>query len=394
MLCEFIVAHREDIVARTRERVRSRPWPSVSSREIEFGVPLFLTQLSETLRLEATTTPFSADAIGSSATRHGAALLAAGFTVSQVVHDYGDICQAITEIAVERHAPITVEEFHTLNRCLDMAIAEAVTEHARLTAQRRSEAEIERLAQAAHELRDLLNSALLAFHALKRGTVAINGNTGAVLGRSLTGLWDLVDRTLSEVRLAAGKQRRERLNVTTFVDEIAATGLLHAEDRGITFTVAPGDSSLGVDGDPQLLTTAVMNLLHNAFKHTPAGGTVILRAHAQGERLMLDIHDTCGGIPESKSDLFQPFGERRGTDRSGLGLGLSIARQAVRAHGGDIHIRNVPGKGCIFTIELPLAADDVDIPQPTESVGVNLHAELSGEYPATSASAASQSSKP
>ena len=133
LLCEFIVAHREDIVARTRERVRSRPWPSVSSREIEFGVPLFLTQLSETLRLEATTTPFSPDAIGSSAARHGAELLAAGFNVSQVVHDYGDICQAITEIAVERHAPITVEEFHTLNRCLDMAIAEAVTEHARLT---------------------------------------------------------------------------------------------------------------------------------------------------------------------------------------------------------------------------------------------------------------------
>jgi signal transduction histidine kinase len=358
MLSEFIVMHRDDIVARTRARVRSRPRPSVSSREIEFGVPLFLTQLSETLRLEATTTPFSTDAIGSSATRHGAALLAAGFNVAQVVHDYGDICQAITEIAVDQHTPITVEEFHTLNRCLDMAIAEAVTEHARLTAQRRSEAEIERLAQAAHELRDLLNGALLAFHALKRGTVAINGSTGAVLGRSLTGLWDLVDRTLSEVRLAAGKQQRERLNVTTLVDEIAATGLLHAEDRGIKFIVTPVDSALGVDGDPQLLTTAVMNLLHNAFKNTPAGGTVILRAHAQGERLVVDIQDTCGGIPESKGDLFQPFGERRGTDRSGLGLGLSIARQAVRAHGGDIRIRNAPGEGCTFTIELPLPAED------------------------------------
>src|SRR4029453_13183408 len=111
------------------DRVRRRSWPSISSREIEHGVPLFLTQLTETLRLGATSAPFSSDAIGFTAARHGAELLAAGFNVAQVVHDYGDICQVITEIAVEQHAPITVEEFHTLNRCLDAAIAEAVTEH-------------------------------------------------------------------------------------------------------------------------------------------------------------------------------------------------------------------------------------------------------------------------
>jgi signal transduction histidine kinase len=365
MLYEFITMHRNAIEARTRDRVRRRPWPSISRNEIEHGVPLFLTQLSDTLRLEATATPFSADAIGNAAARHGAELLAAGFNVAQVVHDYGDICQAITEIALEHRAPITVEEFHTLNRCLDTAIAEAVAEHARLTAQKRSEQEVERLGQAAHELRDLLNAALLAFHALKRGAVAINGNTGAVLGRSLTSLRDLVGRTLSEVRLAAGTQRRERLSVTTFVDEIAASGVLHSEYRGIHFTVVPVDPALAVDADPQLLTSAVMNLLHNAFKNTPAGGAVVLKAHAESEHLLVDIQDQCGGIPESKGDLFQPFGQRRGGDRSGLGLGLSIARQAVRAHGGDIRIRNMPGKGCVFTIDVPLARQEAAVAQMT-----------------------------
>ena len=365
MLYEFVTMHRNAIEARTRDRVRRRPWPSISRNEIENGVPLFLTQLSETLRLEATATPFSGDAIGNAAARHGAELLAAGFNVAQVVHDYGDICQAITEIALEQRAPITVEEFHTLNRCLDTAIAEAVAEHARLTAQRRSEKEVERLGQAAHELRDLLNGALLAFHALKRGAVAINGNTGAVLGRSLTSLRDLVGRTLSEVRLAAGTQRREPLSVTTFVDEIAASGVLHSEYRGIRFTVVPVDPALAIDADPQLLTSAVMNLLHNAFKNTPAGGTVVLNAHAESERLLIDIQDQCGGIPESKGDLFQPFGQRRGGDRSGLGLGLSIARQAVRAHGGDIRIRNMPGKGCVFTIDVPLARHGPAVEQMT-----------------------------
>jgi signal transduction histidine kinase len=362
MLFEFIAMNREDIVNRTRKKVRGRAWPSMSGQEIEHGVPLFLTQLAETLRLETTAAPFSNDAVGTTATRHGAELLAGGYSVAQVVHDYGDICQAITEIAIEQHAPITVEEFHTLNRCLDTAIAEAVTEHTRLAALQRSGEEVERLGEVAHELRNLINGALLAFHAVKRGAVAVNGSTGAVLGRSLTGLQDLVDRMLSEVRLAAGKHRPERLSVAPFVDEIAATGVLQSEYRGVLFTVLPVDPDLAIDGDPQLLASAVMNVLHNAFKFTPAGGTVTFGAHAHAGRLLVEVEDECGGIPQHKDDLFHAFGERRGTDRSGLGLGLSIARQAVRANAGDIHVRNLPGKGCVFTIDLPLVARDGNVP--------------------------------
>jgi signal transduction histidine kinase len=359
MLHEFIDTYRDHIVARTQSRVRGRPWPSISSLELEYGVPLFLTQLSETLRLEGTAAPFSSDAIGSTAARHGAELLGVDFSLAQVVHDYGDICQAITELAIEQNAPITVEEFHTLNRCLDTAIAEAVTEHTRLATQQRAEEEVERLGQSAHEIRDLLNSAVLAFHALKRGTAPINGSTGAVLGRSLTDLVAFVDRTLSEVRLAGSEHRRERINLTRFVDDIAATGTLHSEYRNIRLTVSPVDPGLILEGHPQLLMSAVMNLLHNAFKNTPAGGAVILRVHARGERLLVEIEVQCGGIPQAKGDLFQSFGERRGTDRSGLGLGLSIARRAVRAHGGDIHIQNLPGTGCIFAIDVPLAAAEL-----------------------------------
>lgn len=236
MLYEFVELNRDVIVSRTRDRVRSRPWPSVAPGEVEYGVPLFLTQLAETLRLESTPAPFPAGAIGEAAARHGGDLLRSGFTVSQVVHDYGDICQTITALAVEQKAPISVEEFHTLNRCLDTAIAEAVTEHARLTSTARSEEEVERLGHAAHELRDSLNTAILAFHALKRGTVAVNGSTGAILGQSLMSLRDVIDRTLSEVRLEAGKQRRARLPVAAFVDEIAASGMLHAEYRQIQST--------------------------------------------------------------------------------------------------------------------------------------------------------------
>lgn len=358
MLYEFIATYREAIIARSREKLTARPWPTASERELENGVPIFLTQLSDTLRSEPAGGYASPTGIGSAATRHGGELMALGFTVSQVVHDYGDICQAVTEIAIEQNAPITTEEFKTLNGCLDTATAQAVTEHARLTAESRSAEEFERSGRMAHETRDLLNTALLAYQALKRGTVAINGSTGAVLGRSLMGLRDLVDSTLSEIRIGANQQRRERLALTPFLDDIRVVGLLNAESRGMQFALEPGDPQWAVTADPQLLASAVTNLVNNAFKYTKPGGRVVLRAQTDGKgRLQIAVQDECGGIPIGAGDPFQSFGKQLGRDRTGLGLGLSIARKAVRAHGGDIYIQNLPGQGCTFTIDIPLAAE-------------------------------------
>jgi signal transduction histidine kinase len=364
MLHEFVTTHREAIVARTREKLSHRRWPTASTTELGHGVPLFLTQLSETLRRESTPTPFEPHEIGASAARHGGELLALGFNVSQVVHDYGDICQAVTELALEHRAPITTQEFNTLNRCLDDAIAEAVTEHARGTAESKSVEEVERLGHLTHEIRDKLNTALFAFHALKRGAVAINGSTGALLGRSLMGLRALVDSTLSDIRLAANEQRRQPVSLMDFLNDIAVAGSLDAEYRGLQFVIEPVAEGLATSGDPELLSSAVMNLLNNAFKFTRPGGKVVLRAYQHDRHLRIEVEDECGGIPESKGDPFQPFGEQRGIDRTGLGLGLSIARKAVRGHSGDIHIRNTPGKGCVFVIEIPLAEDEEAVPHP------------------------------
>ena len=326
MLFEFITTYRDAIITRARQKLTNRPWPLASTSEMENGVPMFLTQLSETLRLEATSTPFSASTMGSTAALHGRDLLKLGFTVSQVVHDYGDICQAVTELAVEQNAPIITEEFHTLNRCLDAAIAEAVTEHARITAESRSLDEVERSGQLAHEIRDMLNTAVFAFEALKRGTVAINGSTGSVLGRSLMGLRDLVDSTLSDIRMTSSRQRRERVLVTSFLGDIAAAAGLHAQCRGLVFVVDPLDADVAVNVDPQILSSAIMNLLNNAFKYTPKGGRVVLRALREDRRVRIEVEDGCGGIPDTRGDPFKPFGDRRGNDRTGLGLGLSIAR--------------------------------------------------------------------
>jgi signal transduction histidine kinase len=356
MLHDFVTTHRDAIILKAREKLTARPWPIASTDEIQHGVPLFLSQLSETLKGELTETPFPPAVIGESAARHGRELLEHGYSIAQVVHDYGDICQAITEVSMEEKAEIRTDEFHTLNRCLDTAIAQAVTEHARVTALSRSSEDVERLGQLTHELRDQLNTALLAFHTLKRGTVAINGSTGAVLGRSLMALRDLVDSTLSDVRLAAKDHRRESVPLAAFLGDIAVAASLDADSRELTFTIEPIDPASAVNADPQLLSSAVMNLLTNAFKYTHAGGNVTLRVHTDDGFVRVEVEDECGGFPEVRGDPFRSFAERRGSDRTGLGLGLSIARKAVRAHGGDIEIRNLPGKGCIFTIAFPLAA--------------------------------------
>ena len=180
-----------------------------------------------------------------------------------------------------------------------------------------------------------------------------------MLGRSLLRLGQVVDGALAEVRVGMGKQTREPMRVAAFLDELAPAAQLHADYRMIRFTVEPADPGLTIDADPELLTLAVMNLLQNAFKSTPPGGRVVLSARRDDDtRVLIEVQDECGGMPEAASDPFKPFGERRGRDRTGLGLGLSIARKAVRAHGGDIHIRNMPGKGCIFASTIPSAPHD------------------------------------
>lgn len=352
-LHDFIVRYRDEVIARTEAKLNSRPGVPCIPGGVHHGVPLFLTQLAEILAREARGDEPLPAALAESAARHGGELLTLGYSVSQVVHTYGDVCQAVTELAVALKAPITTEEFHILNRCLDTAIAEAVTEHARLTDNWRSSAELERLGQVAHELRNHLNSAMLSFDVLRRGTVAIGGSTGAVLGRSLLGLRDVVDSALASIRMAALPVHRELLSVPAFLGDFAVAAALHAEYRGQVFTFTSVDPGLRVNADPHLLGSAVTNLLNNAFKFTHEGGRVTLSAREGAGVLQICVEDECGGIPESSRDPFEAFGDRRGRDRTGLGLGLSIARKAVQSHGGDISIRNMPGQGCVFTIELP-----------------------------------------
>jgi len=113
-----------------------------------------------------------------------------------------------------------------------------------------------------------------------------------------------------------------------------------------------------ITADPRLLRSAVFNLVQNALKFSPAGSEVTLTAHAEPGIVTIEVADACGGLPPGKvEDLFSPL-VQRGENRSGFGLGLAIARQAVEAQGGVIKVRDVPGDGCVFSIQLPQPATD------------------------------------
>jgi hypothetical protein len=204
MLHEFIGSNREELISRARAKASARPSPSASGGEPEYGVPYFLAQLSETLRLEVTATPFSPTAIGAGAARHGRELLGQGYSISQVVHRYADLCQAITELAVEERASISPEEFHTLNRCLDTAIAEAVTEYEQLKEEARSRQELRHRGRIAHDLRNFVHTALLSLKVIQAGSAGPSARASGVLGRSLAAIRELADSIGTEARPGQG----------------------------------------------------------------------------------------------------------------------------------------------------------------------------------------------
>jgi hypothetical protein len=208
MLHEFLTSNRQLLISRCSENVAKRFEPTETKATIDHGVPLFLQQLVEILREEQYTDIRSVDAapteIGRAAALHGAELLRQGFSIDQVVHSYGDVCQSVTALAVEQKIPISTDEFRTLNRCLDNAIADAVASFgsARQTSIDRQAATLQqRLVVFAAEHQRLIDIAMRSLIAIQTGNIGTSGATGTLLAHALEELRSLTDRTLPEIRL-------------------------------------------------------------------------------------------------------------------------------------------------------------------------------------------------
>ena len=350
MLRAFLTANREELIDRARAKVATRSAPQPTDEELSHGVPLFLSQLVDALALPEGDAP---EAVVTPAAKPEVDFLRMGFTVAQVIHDYGDICQAVKDLAIERDARLTEDDLRRLNLCLDEAVARAVTDFARQRERDVTQAGTERLGFLAHELRNLLTTAMLSFDTIRKGVVGVNGAVGSLHTRSLLDLRDLVDRSLAEVRLNAGIHKLERVALDRFMEEVEVSASIHARARGVGLTVSRVANGIAVDADRQILASALANLLQNAFKFTPEHGKVSLRTVATTDLVVMDVQDECGGLPPGKvEELFRPY-HQQGSDRTGVGLGLTISLHAVKASGGELRVRNLPGRGCVFSIELP-----------------------------------------
>lgn len=137
--------------------------------------------------------------ISRAAGRHGADLLLQGYSVEQLVQEYGDVCQSVTELANERDESISVDEFHLFNRCLDDAIAEAVTSFGLARQDDQAETWDQSLTVYSDEQQRLVGMALQACAALKTGRVGLGGSTGTLLIHSLEELRSLAARRLPEI---------------------------------------------------------------------------------------------------------------------------------------------------------------------------------------------------
>lgn len=206
-----------------------------------------------------------------------------------------------------------------------------------------------------HELRNSLLTASLAVAALEQSQLPISGATGGVLKRSIQGMKQLISAALEEVRVGSTAGSRT-FSLAGFISEVSEAAELYAEEKKAGFKVERVDPAIEITGNRALLLAALGNMLQNAFKFTSAGTLVTLSASVSGKEVDIDVADHCGGLPPGAAGtLFTPFAQH-GTDRSGLGLGLSIARRSVEAEGGQLGVRDVPGVGCVFTMRLPVAA--------------------------------------
>jgi signal transduction histidine kinase len=352
-MTHFVEAHYNELVERCRKKVATRLVPMPTEVELEHGIPMFLRQLADRLAKKTTGT----GEINATASKHGGEMHVGGFNVAQVVHDYGDACQSITELAIERDVEIATEDFRALNECLDNAIADAVTEFSRRRDIAVSAEGVvlanERLGSLAHELHNLLYAAMISFEALKSGGVGVGGSTGALLSRSMIGMRDLLTNTLSDVRLTAGVSTREPIAVREFIEEIEVAAVMEARARGLRLNVVPVADDVVVQGDRQILGSVVSNLVQNALKFTRPASEVTLRTGASATRVLIEVEDQCGGLPAVAAErMSRADGRQSGRTKSGTGLGLAIARRGAESLGAKLGVRDVPGKGCVFTLDL------------------------------------------
>jgi two-component system, NtrC family, sensor histidine kinase KinB len=224
------------------------------------------------------------------------------------------------------------------------------------------------VATVAHELRTPLTSLRMAIH------LAVEGATGELTSKQLDilgaaredceRLQTIVDDLLDLARFQSGRVELERrpTEPEQLVTDAIEAQRGEAEHRHVRLVAQVTPSLDPVLVDSGRLALVFANLISNALRHTPAGSLVTVSAEPLGPRVRFSVADTGSGIPaEHLARVFDRFYRVPGSSSAGAGLGLSIAREIVEAHGGEIRADSTPGAGATFWFTLPTAAAAVQV---------------------------------
>ncbi len=242
------------------------------------------------------------------------------------------------------------------------------------TAQQASRTRDEVLAMVAHDLRNPLGSILGGSRMIEELTDDPTMlRFTAIIGRSANRMNQLIEDLLDASRMERGTLTLNSVPVPLKAIISEACTMLQplAQGQAVELRITPPDPDVQVHADPGRLLQVLSNLIGNALKFTPEGGRVELRAGSDADSALIQVEDTGPGIPPDQIPrLFNRYWQASTADRRGVGLGLSIARGIIEAHGGRIWVESEPGRGSTFSVVLPLAeaADEQRSREPIEAV--------------------------
>jgi signal transduction histidine kinase len=349
-LADLVAGRRDELLAQFEARARKQA-DARGLRRVELldSMPQFLDDLVEELAAEAPGAATEASAVD-----HAVDRLQVGFDADSVVREYFLIAQVILQVASAAGVVPTFAELGVLLGAVGEGAATAAAEY-----MRRREADLVRREAAhagflAHEMRNWLSSARFAYDLLRERELRdASSELLGVLDNSLRRAGQQLDDALLGQRLRGGVVAPTTIELRRLCEELVAEarGQMNEKDVRVDLDVP---AELTLLADARLLRSALSNLVRNAVKFTKAGTRVQLRAEATAGELRLEVEDRCGGIADSAVErLFAPF-TQEAPDRSGFGLGLPIARAAAEVQGGALTVRNLPDRGCVFQLTLPL----------------------------------------
>ena len=354
-LADILETRRDEVVERWSDQLFATGMPESLQREdVIDNMRPFLDELIEELRREPGFQQHPHTAGASAISKgHGQQRFNLGYDLGALIREYGTLRDVIFQIIEEASGTPSVHELRILSKYLINGIADAASQYGQeQDAQVRRQA-AQHISFLAHELRNPLGSLRLTVDIMMRKGELQPGRTAKRLEQGLERLSHLIDSSLVEMRMRAHPEpRREEVSLEALLQKLAEEVAEELEARRLQLSVdvAPG---LTMQADPKLLHSALSNLVRNAVKFTHQSGRLQLRATAGGKRVTVQVEDECGGLPEAQlQSLFNPF-MQLGQDRSGFGLGLAIAKQAVEAHKGELRVHNLPGRGCIFVLDMP-----------------------------------------